>query len=149
MENPTNKAVIRNDKGQLQRGTLGLNHFGRPKLGLAHAERWRKFLQGHDRNHNGRKREDVQMRIAYELSTDKNSKYCLEAIKFCQSKAYGETPREVAQYQLAAVLLQSLPDEHKAFIASLAFTDDKTMLADYSIEEDEESEDTEQEVNEE
>lgn len=142
-----NKVVIRNNRGQLQKGTQGINHFGRPKLGLAHAERWRKFLQGVDKTH-GKKREQVQMQLAYEISTDKDNKSCLEAIKFCQVKAYGETPKEVGQSVLAAILLQSLPDEHKAFIAQLAFSDDKTILPEFVIEDDE-SEDTEQEVNEE
>lgn len=136
-----NKVVIRNNRGQLQKGTQGINHFGRPKLGLAHAERWRKFLQGVDKTH-GKKREQVQMQLAYEISTDKENKSCLEAIKFCQVKAYGETPKEVGQSVLAAILLQSLPDEHKAFIAQLAFSDDKTMLP-ATIEEDESEDDAE------
>lgn len=123
------------------------NPNGRPAIGKTVAETFRAFLAAKDKDDKSVKsRLAKQMQVLYEISTDKDHKQCVQAAIYCQTRAYGEIPREIGQSVLAASLLQALPEEHKAFIAQLAFGDNNMLLAEGVIEE---SEDTEQEVNEE
>lgn len=138
--------VRRNELGQLLPGTAGINQLGRPGVGMAATEAWRKFLAARDTKR-GKSRLRVQMELVYELSTDKENKLCLEAIKYSNARAFGDIPKEVGQSVLAASLLQALPEEHKAFIAQLAFGDSSMLLPENINEDDEE--DTEPEVKEE
>lgn len=150
-------AIVRNHLGHIQKGSAGLNLIGRPKLGVAHAEKWRRFLQGMDRE-KGKRRERVQMELVYEMSVDPKHRYNLEAIKYSQLKAYGEPAKEVGQSVLAAILLQSLPADHKAYLAQMLYNNDRTLLPaldsedelDLIVEDSEETEneDTDTEVNE-
>ena len=137
--------VRRNEKGQLLPGSV-INPFGRTPGAVSLAESYRKFLTTKPRELKGKSREQLKREILFEIASDKTHKQCIEAIKYIDARAYGDIPKEVGQSVLAASLLQALPEEHKAFIAQLAFGDNNMLLADGVIEE---SEDTEQEVSEE
>lgn len=124
------------------KGMPSPNPLGRPSVGRTVAETFRTFLAAKDKDDKTVKsRLNKQMQVLYEISVDKDHKQCVQAAIYCQTRAYGDIPKEVGQSVLAASLLQALPEEHKAFIAQLAFGDNNMLLADGVIE------DTEQEGN--
>lgn len=120
------------------KGMSSPNPLGRPSVGRTVAETFRAFLAAKDKNDKSVKsRLNKQMQVLYEISVDKDHKQCVQAAIYCQTRAFGDIPKEVGQSVLAASLLQALPEEHKAFIAQLAFGDNNMLLTAGVVEDDE------------
>jgi hypothetical protein len=137
---PIKSVVIRNERGQIQAGSAGINLVGRPKLGLTVAESYRKFLSSKQNKSDRKSRIDKQMEVLYEISIDKAHKQCVQAAIYCQARAYGEIPKEVNVKIAALQAIQILPDEHKTFFAEMFADGDDSLL----LPEGEENEDNDE-----
>lgn len=141
--------IVKQPESKWEKWSPGMpspNPFGRPGVGKTVAETFRKFLNVKD-TELGRSRLKAQMQTLYEISIDKTHKQCVQAAIYCQTRAYGNIPNEIGESALAAILLKNIPTEHAAYIASLAYSGNGSMLV--PLDEDDTAEETENEDTEE
>lgn len=132
--------VMRDERGRIKPGSISVNPAGqRGHGGFSVAEYTRRYLNYRpEGKKNGKTRLRMLMDNAYAIASNAKHKQCMAAIQFLVTRAFGEVPKEISIKLAAIQALQSLPNEHRNFLAEMfAGGDDTLLLSAGEVEQDE------------